>query len=223
MAAAVAQTVERFGGLDIAVANAGIAPAAATLRAMDPDVVERVIDVNLLGVWRTVRAALPHVVQRRGHVVVVASVYAFMNGVILAPYAIAKAGVEQLGRALRVELKRHGASASVAYFGFIDTEMVRDGMADPIADTLNESLPAFARRRLPPSAAGRAIVRGIERRSPRIIRPRWWAVVSVLRGIVNPLLDRYTERDEKLQAGIALGDDETRITGPKIVAGGDRR
>jgi hypothetical protein len=96
-------------------------------------------------------------------------------------------------------------------------------MADPIADTLNESLPAFARRRLPPSAAGRAIVRGIERRSPRIIRPRWWAVVSVLRGIVNPLLDRYTERDEKLQAGIALGDDETRITGPKIVAGGDRR
>src|SRR5581483_9797850 len=119
IAAAVAQTVERFGGLDIAVANAGIAPAAATLRAMDPDVVERVIDVNLLGVWRTVHAALPHVVERRGHVVVVASVYAFMNGVILAPYAIAKAGVEQLGRALRVELTRHGASASVAYFGFI--------------------------------------------------------------------------------------------------------
>jgi NAD(P)-dependent dehydrogenase (short-subunit alcohol dehydrogenase family) len=223
IAAAVAQTVERFGGLDIAVANAGIAPAAATLRAMDPDVVERVIDVDLLGVWRTVGASLPHVVQRRGHIVVVASVYAFMNGVILAPYAIAKAGVEQLGRALRVELKRHGASASVAYFGFIDTEMVRDGMADPISDTLNESLPGFARRRLPPSAAGRAIVRGIERRAPRIIRPRWWAVPSVLRGVMNPLLDRYMERDEKLQAGIALGDDEARITGPKIVAGGDRR
>jgi NAD(P)-dependent dehydrogenase (short-subunit alcohol dehydrogenase family) len=223
IAAAVAQTVERFGGLDIAVANAGIAPAAATLRAMDPDVVERVIDVDLLGVWRTVGASLPHVVQRRGHIVVVASVYAFMNGVILAPYAIAKAGVEQLGRALRVELKRHGASASVAYFGFIDTEMVRDGMADPISDTLNDSLPGFARRRLPPSAAGRAIVRGIERRAPRIIRPRWWAVPSVLRGVMNPLLDRYMERDEKLQAGIALGDDEARITGPKIVAGGDRR
>jgi NAD(P)-dependent dehydrogenase (short-subunit alcohol dehydrogenase family) len=220
IAAAVGRAVERFGALDIAVANAGIAPAAATLRAMDPDVVERVIDVNLLGVWRTVRAALPHVVERRGHIVVVASVYAFVNGAILAPYAIAKAGVEQMGRALRVELERHGASASVAYFGFIDTEMVRDGMNDPVAETLNESLPSFARRRLPPSAAGRAVVRGIERRAPRVIRPRWWAVPSVLRGVINPLLDRRMERDSKLQAGVAMADDETRITGPKIVAGG---
>ena len=61
-------------------------------------------------------------VERRGHVVVVASVYAFVNGVLASPYAIAKAGVEQLGRALRAELQIHGASASVAYFGFIDTK-----------------------------------------------------------------------------------------------------
>jgi NAD(P)-dependent dehydrogenase (short-subunit alcohol dehydrogenase family) len=222
IAGAVAQAVERFGGLDITVANAGIAPAAATLRAMDEDVVERVIDVNLLGVWRTVRAALPQVVERQGHIVVVASVYAFVNGIILAPYAIAKAGVEQLGRALRAELVPHGASAGVAYFGFIDTEMVRDGMDDDVAHGLDDSVPSFMLKRLPPSAAGRAIADGIARRAPRTIRPRWWTAHSVLRGVVNPLLDRYMERDRKVQDVIRAADDENRITGPKIVAGGDR-
>src|SRR3954454_23315417 len=115
--AAVAATVERFGGLDLAVANAGVAPPAATLRVVDPEVFERVLEIDLLGVWRTVRACLPEITRRRGHLVVVASVYAFMNPVLAGPYAISKAGVEQMGRALRAELAHHGASASVAYFG----------------------------------------------------------------------------------------------------------
>jgi NAD(P)-dependent dehydrogenase (short-subunit alcohol dehydrogenase family) len=121
---AVATTVERYGGLDVVVANAAIASRAATFRAMATEGFDRVIDVNLTGVVRTVDAALPEIIRRKGHVVVVASVYAFSNGVGATPYAMSKAAVEQFGRALRVELVQHGASASVAYFGFIDTEMV---------------------------------------------------------------------------------------------------
>jgi NAD(P)-dependent dehydrogenase (short-subunit alcohol dehydrogenase family) len=197
----VAQIAERFGGLDVLVANAGIASRAATALAADPDQFERVIDVNLLGVWRSVRAALPEITRRQGHVVVVSSIYAFFNGVGAAPYAMAKAGVEQLGRALRVELKQHGASASVAYFGFIDTEMVHQAIdADPLADRMIGHTPKVLQKRLPPSAAGAAIVRGIERRQPRIIRPRRWTVLSVLRGLLNPLLDAQMERDAETQA-----------------------
>src|SRR5215207_2014356 len=160
---AVAEAIERFGGLDVIVANAGIASHGATALAAEPDQFERVIEVNLLGVWRSVRAALPEIARRQGHVVVVASIYAFVNGVGAAPYAMAKAGVEQLGRALRVELKPHGASASVAYFGFIDTEMVHQAIdADPLVDRLMEANPKVLHKRLPPSAAGKAIVRGIE-------------------------------------------------------------
>ena len=48
----------------------------------------------------------------------------------MAPYAMSKAAVEQFGRALRGELAQHGASASVAYFGFIDTAMIQDAFAD---------------------------------------------------------------------------------------------
>lgn len=200
MQQAVAATVERFGGLDVVVANAGIASRVATFRASSSETFERVLDVNLMGVYRTVEAALPEIIRREGHVVVISSVYAFLNGVGEVPYAMSKAAVEQFGRALRVELVQHGASASVAYFGFIDTEMVRQGLdQDPLANQMIERLPKLLHKRLDPRVAGEAIVRGIERRQPRIIRPRRWSVFSTLRGILNPLGDAQLERDEKAQ------------------------
>ncbi len=187
----VSTAVERFGRLDVVVANAGIASRPASFRAMSQEAFDRVLDVDLHGVIGTVRAALPEIIENRGHVVVVASVYAFVNGVGATPYAIAKAGVEQFGRALRVELSPHGASASVAYFGFIDTEMVRQAIdADSKADALKGALPRVLQKRLHPSEAGTAIAEGIEQRTARIIRPRRWTAFSVLRGAVNPLLDR---------------------------------
>ena len=200
MQRAVAEAVERFGGVDGVVANAGIASRGATFRAMSGETFDRVLDVNLNGVHRTVTAALPEIVRRRGHVVVVSSVYAFINGVGATPYAMSKAGVEQLGRALRVELAQHGAGASVAYFGFIDTAMVHQALDDdPLGSRLKEAQPAWLMKRLQPAAAGKAIVAGIERRAPRIIRPRRWAAFSVLRGIVNPLLDRSMARQAEIQ------------------------
>lgn len=217
MQGAVATTVERFGGVDVVVANAGIASRAATFRAMSTEAFDRVLDVNLNGVQRTVAAALPEVVRRRGHVVVVASIYAFFNGVGATPYAIAKAGVEQLGRALRVELAPHGASAGVAYFGFIETEMVHRAIDDdPLGARLFATQPKWLVRRLQPAAAGTAIADGIERRAARIIRPRRWSPLSVLRGIVNPLIDRSLTSRPDVQGVIALlderGDEEQPTT-----------
>jgi NAD(P)-dependent dehydrogenase (short-subunit alcohol dehydrogenase family) len=205
---AVATAVERFGGLDVVVANAGIASRAATMRAMSTENFDRVIDVNLLGVARTVEAALPEIARRGGHVVVVASAYAFVNGAGAAPYAMAKAGVEALGRALRVELAPHGASASVAYFGFIDTEMVHRTIdADPLGDAALDLLPKPLRKRVAPQVAGEGIVRGIERRAPRIIRPRSWVAFSLLRGLINPLSDRGLARDAQIHGMMRQFDD----------------
>jgi NAD(P)-dependent dehydrogenase (short-subunit alcohol dehydrogenase family) len=198
---AVAATVERFGGLDVVVANAGIVSRVASFRAMSSENFERVLDVNLMGVCRTVEAALPEIVPRRGHVVVISSIYAFFNGIGVAPYAMSKAAVEQFGRALRVELAPHGASASVAYFGFIDTEMVHRALDnDPLVNRMLITLPKPLHKRLAPAVAGEAIVSGIERRAPRIIRPRRWVVWSVLRGIINPLTDARAEREEETLA-----------------------
>ena len=200
MQAAVAEIVERFGGLDVVVANAGIAQSTiATVRGIGTEEWERVFEVDMLGVWRTVRAALPQIVERRGHIVVTSSVYAFANGVLNSPYAVAKSGVESLGRSLRAELTPLGASASVAYFGWVDTGMVQEAKERPHADLLEGNLPSFLSKHIPPSEAGAAVVRGIEERAPRIFAPKWWRYVSALRGLINPLLDRRMESDPAMQ------------------------
>ena len=208
MQRAVATAVERFGGLDVVMANAGLASRAATLRAMSPETFDRVFDVNTHGVVETVHAALPEIVRRRGHVVVVASVYAFVNGIGAIPYAMSKAAVEQLGRALRVELVQHGASASVAYFGFIDTEMVHRAIdEDPLTNEMLATLPSPLRKRLTPPQAAAAVVDGIERRRARIVVPRRWVAMSALRGVLGPLLDARQERDAVTQAVLARLDE----------------
>jgi NAD(P)-dependent dehydrogenase (short-subunit alcohol dehydrogenase family) len=201
MFAAVAEVVEKLGGLDVAVANAGIAQKQfATARGISGEEWERVFEVDLLGVWRTVRAALPQIVERRGQMVVVSSVYAFANGMGNTPYAVAKAGVEALGRSLRVELAPHGASASVAYFGWVDTKLVQDAFDQEDSDRIRDLSPDFLLKRITPAEAGAGLVRGIEERAPRIFVPKWWRYVSAFRGLVNPLLDRRMESDAKTAA-----------------------
>jgi NAD(P)-dependent dehydrogenase (short-subunit alcohol dehydrogenase family) len=203
MMQAVAETVERFGGLDVVVANAGVAQSTvATVRGIGTEEWERVFEVDMLGVWRTVRAVLPQIVERRGHIVVTGSVYSFFNGIFNSPYAVAKAGVESLGRGLRAELAPLGASAGVAYWGWVDTKLVQDGMARKHSDRIQENTPAWLLKRIQPSEAGAATVRGIEERAPRIFAPRWWRYVSAARGILNPLLDRRIERDRTLAATV---------------------
>jgi len=156
IAAPVAAAVERFGGLDVVIANAGISPEARTARVYESALFEKVIDVNLLGVWRTVHAALPHVVARRGQIVLISSIYAFTNGTFVSAYAASKAAVEQLGRALRVELAPHGVTVGVAYFGFVSTEMVRLAIqADPLGTRFEALIPRPLRKRISPAEPAR--------------------------------------------------------------------
>lgn len=220
---AVAETVEHFGGLDVVVANAGIAQSqTATVRGISAEEWERVFEVDMLGVWRTVRAALPQIVERRGHVVVTSSAYAFMNGVLNSPYAVAKAGVESLGRGLRVELAPLGASAGVVYFGWVDTRMVQDAMARPNSGRLNENVPAWLTKRIQPDEAGAAVVRGIEERAPRTFAPKWWRYVSALRGLIGPMLDRRMESDRRMVEAIRAVESEADEQGAAAVSAASR-
>jgi NAD(P)-dependent dehydrogenase (short-subunit alcohol dehydrogenase family) len=223
MQAAVAEVVERFGGLDVAVANAGIAQSQlATIRGIGTEEWERVFEVDLLGVWRTVRATLPQIVERRGHIVVVSSVYAFANGVLNSPYAVAKSGVESLGRSLRAELMPLGASASVAYFGWVDTKLVQDGFDQKHGDRMRQNAPDWLMKRIKPDEAGAAVVRGIEERAPRIFAPKWWRYVSALRGIVNPLLDRRMDRDQQMIETVRVIEAEADAQGAAAVSAASR-
>jgi NAD(P)-dependent dehydrogenase (short-subunit alcohol dehydrogenase family) len=213
MRAAVAETVERFGGLDVAMANAGIAPPTqTTTRTMPPEEWERVIDVNLMGVWNTMQAALPQISERNGQMVIVASVAAFAGGVMMSPYATSKAAVEALGRSLRAELLPFGASATVCYFGWVDTRMVQEALDEKEAgSTMQDTLPSFLMKRIKPEQAGAAVVRGIEERAPRVFAPKWWRYVSALRGILMPLMEKRIPKDPRAVA--ALREAEARSSG----------
>lgn len=200
---AVEATVTEFGGLDVAVANAGIAQPIRPLSVVDHAAFDRVLDINLHGVVHTARQALPHILERRGHMLLIASVYAFVNGGMQASYAMSKAAVEQLGRALRLELSPHGASAGVGYFGYVDTDLVRDAYRDPLAERVESAAPRLLRKRITPAEAGEALAAGIERRAPRTIRPRRWAAFSRLRGLINPAFDEAAAKKDEVRAAIA--------------------
>jgi len=219
----VAETVDRFGGLDVAVANAGIAQSTvATVRGIGTEEWERVFEVDMLGAWRTVRAALPQIVERQGHVVVIGSIYSFANGVLNSPYAVAKAGVEALGRGLRAELTPLGASASVAYFGWVDTKLVQDGFARKHSDQLERNAPAWLLKRITPDEAGAALVRGVEERAPRIFAPKWWRYVSAMRGVLNPILDRRFDADPQMFETVRAVEADADAQGAAAVSAASR-
>lgn len=203
--AAVRDTVEEFGGIDIVIANAGIAPPTTSVSTIAVADFERTVDVNIYGVWRTVKFALPHVLESRGHIVLVSSIYSFFNGALNASYAVSKAGVEQLGRAMRVELAQHGVTVGVAYFGFIGTDMVETAFARPSAALLRKAFPAFLTRPAPLGTATAALLRGIEHRSPRIITPGWVRLALVLRGPLGGL-DRILAADRRVRAAVEVAE-----------------
>lgn len=194
--AAVARAVAEYGRLDIVFANAGIAPQAPTTVLTSADgVYEQVVGVNLHGVWNTVRATLPHLVRSQGYLLLSGSLYSFLNGVVNVPYAVAKSGVEAMGRALRVELASHGAAAGVVYPGWIDTPIVTSAFGgDPVVTSLRRAgYPGPLGRLVPPERVADAVLRGMARRSPRIVVPRRWWPVFWLRSLLNPVIDRSLE------------------------------
>jgi NAD(P)-dependent dehydrogenase (short-subunit alcohol dehydrogenase family) len=186
---AVEGTVERFGGIDVVMANAGIAPAGM-VRSVDPAAFEKTIEINLLGAWRTVRSCLPQIIDRDGYVLVTASLAAAVHAPGMAAYAASKAGVEAFADSLRAEVKRLGVDVGVAYFGFIDTDMVRGTDAHPALHGLREDSPGPFGRTYPLSSVGRAVVAGMERRSRWVMVPRWVRAMLILRSLIQPLAER---------------------------------
>src|SRR5947209_10518902 len=89
---AIDGAAEALGGLDVVVANAGIA-AGGPLRLQDVRSWQRVIEINLLGVMYTDRAALPHLEKSRGYVLNIASAAAVLHGPGMSAYCTAKSGV----------------------------------------------------------------------------------------------------------------------------------
>lgn len=202
---AAADTVATFGGIDVVVANAGVAPPSNTVADIAPEEFERTVEVDLLGQWRTVRATVPALIERRGHILFVGSIFAFFNGVLAAPYAISKAGVEQLARALRVELAPHEVTTGIAYLGFIDTDLAADVFAQPRASRARQAIPSFVTRPMPVADAARVVLDGIHRRAPRVAAPAWVAPMLAMRSVTTAVMDDLLLHSPDVAAAVAGG------------------
>jgi NAD(P)-dependent dehydrogenase (short-subunit alcohol dehydrogenase family) len=194
MQAASAAAVERFGGIDVVMANAGIASYGSVLQ-VDPEAFKRLLDVNVLGVFHTVRATLPSVIDRRGYVLIVSSLAAYAAAPGLAPYNASKAAVEQFANALRLEVAHRGVDVGSAHMSWIDTAMVRDSKAD--MSTFGEMLsrlPGPLSNTTSVAKCGEAFVKGIEGRRTRVNCPGWVGLVRWLRPILSTRLGEQPVR-----------------------------
>jgi NAD(P)-dependent dehydrogenase (short-subunit alcohol dehydrogenase family) len=188
---AVADTAATLGGLDVVVANAGIA-CFGTVAVTPVEASARVIGVNLVGVLRTVTATLPLVTARRGYYLIVSSASALVAAPGLAAYAAAKGGVEQLGNALRLELAGKGVGVGVAHPSWIGTDLVRDVRDDlPSFDEFVRRLPGPLGRITTVQACADVLADAIERRRRKVFVPRSLALVAALRSFMTSgLADR---------------------------------
>jgi NAD(P)-dependent dehydrogenase (short-subunit alcohol dehydrogenase family) len=193
MKEAVAAGVARFGGIDVVMANAGIA-SYGSVQGVDPATFRRVIDINVNGVFHTVRAALPSVIERKGYVLVVSSLAAFAAAPGLAAYNASKAGAEHFANALRLELHHQGVAVGVAHMSWIDTPLVQDAKRDLKAfEEMISKLPGPLSKTTSVEACVSAFVAGIEKRKRRIFVPGWVGLIRRQRNLLaSPLGERTT-------------------------------
>ncbi|MFI7603432.1 short-chain dehydrogenase/reductase [Actinoplanes sp. NPDC049681] len=178
---AVAGAVAALGGIDVVIASAGITNNGTV--AVDPvGALVRTIEVNLIGVVRTVSATLPHVAARRGYYLLVSSAAAFIVLPGMAAYGASKAGIEQFGNALRLEVAHLGVAVGTAHMVWVDTDMMRDVKEDlPMFGQMLSGLPRRLGLYTTPERCARAFLRGVARRSRRVYVPRYLAVAQLVR------------------------------------------
>jgi NAD(P)-dependent dehydrogenase (short-subunit alcohol dehydrogenase family) len=198
---AVNAAARALGGLDVVMANAGVA-AQLPLVGGDPEIFERTIAVNVLGVYYTLRAAGPHIGHENGYALAVSSLAAAVHPPLMGAYCASKAAVEALANSLRSELRHTGARVGVAYFAEIDTDMTERGFGTKAAKRLagRGAITGVA----PLEKAIDAVERGVARRSRRVAAPGWVGPILPVRELVQRLVELRFHRGVERTLEVAL-------------------
>ncbi len=125
--AAVKVGVSEFGRLDVVIANAGIGSSQIQIVPSSPQQWGEVVDINLTGVWHTVKAAVPHIVAggRGGSVLITGSTAALIGLPNVGAYGTAKHGLVGMARTLAIELGPQSIRVNLVHPGNVDTDMLQ--------------------------------------------------------------------------------------------------
>ncbi|MER6105832.1 SDR family oxidoreductase [Streptomyces sp. NPDC001832] len=208
MAHVAGQVKERFGKVDVVVANAGVA-SGGPLVGSDPEAWRRVIEVNLIGGAVTGRAFLPALMESRGYFLQIASLAAMTPAPMMTAYCASKSGVEAFAHSLRAEVGHRGVKVGVGYLSWTDTDMVRGADEDDVMRELRQRLPWPSNRTYPLGPAVDRIVAGIERRSVHVYAQWWLRGMQPVRGclpsVIGVVGQREIRRFGSRPAGVGKG------------------
>ncbi|MYV41768.1 SDR family NAD(P)-dependent oxidoreductase [Streptomyces sp. SID1328] len=204
MGRVAAEVKERFGKVDIVVANAGVA-TGGPFADSDPVAWWRVIEVNLIGSAVTARAFLPVLTESRGYLLQIASLAAMTPAPMMTAYCASKSGVEAYAHSLRGEVGYLGVRVGVAYLSWTDTDMVRGADQDDVMRELRQRLPWPSNKTYPLGPAVDRLVDGIERRSPHVYGQWWLRGMQGLRGYLPALIGTVGQREMRRYADRLTG------------------
>jgi NAD(P)-dependent dehydrogenase (short-subunit alcohol dehydrogenase family) len=193
--------VQRFGGIDLCWANAGIG-TLAPLRHADAMAWMQVLQVNVFGVLHTVQAALPQLIARRGQIAVSASAASFGHAPGMSAYSASKAAVEAMCDSWRTELAHHGVQVTCIHPLWITTPMVERGRESRAFARLRQAMAGPLGRETPLHVAAPLIAEGILARRRRVFMPGWLRAVFVLRSALHtqPMERDYLAAAAELEA-----------------------
>lgn len=195
LSAAINAAAAHFGGLDVVIAGAGIGFNSA-LETTDPAVFDRMIDINLNGVWRTFHAALQEVKLRRGYLLAISSMAAFVHSPLNTHYAASKAGVWAMCNSARLELKHEGVGVGSFHPTFFKTPMT-DALVDGSCSTLVWNNHQGMWKFVELEEVVSALVDCIEYRRETVTVPKRNRLVAQAPGFARQLVERIGFDDER--------------------------
>ncbi len=184
---AAEEVADHFGRVDVLVVNAGVA-TGGPFRLSDARAYDRVIEVNLLGSVRTLRAFLPALIESRGYGLQIASLAALTPAPLLSAYCASKTGVEAFIESVRTEVAHLGVDLGVAYLSWTDTDMVRGADEREGMRRARAQMPGVLGRTYPLEPTVAALCDGIAHRSAHVYGQSWIRLLRPLRGVVTGLL-----------------------------------
>jgi len=206
-----ADVAEHFGAIDVVIAGAGVLGPLQTIGATAPADWDRVIDINLNGVWRTLKAAAPHVQAAGGHLLAISSMIAYIHPPLLASYAASKAGVAAMADVVRLEMRAVGVTVGSVHPVIFRTAMIGDALSSPAAaELVKDFTGAFKTVEL--DTVVDEIIRGIERRAKRIVVPRYHRPTALIPGLTQAAIERLLFRPRTVTRAIELGSEPTGLT-----------
>ncbi|NRQ49181.1 SDR family oxidoreductase [Aeromicrobium stalagmiti] len=196
---AVDAAAAHFGRIDFVLANAGIA-SYGTVRQIDDTAFERVVDININGVFRTLKHTTPHLATTHGYALVVASLASFTALAGLASYNASKAGAESLALAYKQEVAHLGIDVGICHPSWIDTDIVRNAEKDlPSFREVRQKLPYPANSTTSVEDCVALILRGFAKRKSRVYVPKGVMLASWTKALTNspvawPVLRRIAKK-----------------------------